>query len=143
MVVIDHLCSIFPISSDSYWWFIVNWKVNEWGKSTSQLHFITKLKLQGNLTGTYCSKMTMDHVPKVRVCLDTAYYWKLKTYYWKYYSKIIFKLWIVHVGPNFKVINTFFRTSWSVNGARDKEENTNTWTKTLYKRTLSQYFAKT
>ena len=27
----------------------------------------------------------------VRVCLDTVYYWKLKTNCWKHYSKIIFK----------------------------------------------------
>ena len=39
---------------------------------------------------------------------------------------------------NFKVTNTFFRTSWSANNARDQEENTNAWTKTLCKRTLSQ-----
>ena len=48
---------------------------------------------------------------------------------------------------HFKVINAFFYTNQSVNGARDQEENANAytyaWTKTLCKRTLSQYFAKT
>ena len=45
------------------------------------------------------------------VCLDTAYYWKLKTYCWKYCSKIIFKCVNNTVGSSFKVTDTFFRTS--------------------------------
>ena len=36
-----------------------------------------------------------------RVCLDTAYGWK-------HCSKIIFKLWIVPMGPSFKVTFAFF-----------------------------------
>ena len=72
------------------------------------------------------NKFGIEFCPKFkefRVCFDTAYCWKLKIYCWKHYSKIIFKLWIVPVGPNFKVTFTFFRTCWSMNSARDPREN--------------------
>ena len=72
------------------------------------------------------NKFGIEFCPKFkefRVCFDTAYCWKLKIYCWKHYSKIIFKLWIVPVGPNFKVTFTFFRTCWSMKSARDPGEN--------------------
>ena len=40
---------------------------------------------------------------QIRVCLDIAYYWKLKTKNWKHCNKIIFKCVNSSVGPNFKV----------------------------------------
>ena len=40
------------------------------------------------------------------------------------------------LGPSFKVTNIFFYASWSVNSARDQEENANAWTKMLCKHTL-------
>ena len=54
-----------------------------------------------------------------RVCLDISYYWKLKTYCCKYYSKIIIKYVNSAVGPSFKAKFTEFRTCKPVNSAWD------------------------
>ena len=48
-----------------------------------------------------------------RICLDTAYCWKLKTYYWKHCNKIIFKRVNSTMRPSFKIKFLFFRTCGS------------------------------
>ena len=47
------------------------------------------------------------------VCLDTAYYWKLKTYYWKHCNKITFKCVNSIVRPSFEAKFVFFLTCGS------------------------------
>ena len=46
----------------------------------------------------------------LEVCLDTVYCWKMKTYCWKHYNKIIFKDANGIVGPSFKVTFAKFCT---------------------------------
>ena len=69
----------------------------------------------------------------LKVCVDTAYYWKLKIYYWKHCNKIIFKLWIVledHVNNvvfkrGSKNLLRFSVFMGVVNSAQDLRKNTN------------------
>ena len=59
---------------------------------------------------------------KLRICLDTAYCWKLKTYYWKYHSKIIFKYVNSTMGPNFKQNLHFSVLTNLINNTQTKEK---------------------
>ena len=62
--------------------------------------------------------MILKKIKKVmlifRVCMNIVYYWKLKIYYWKYCSKIIFKYVNSAVRPSFKTKFTFFYTCGSL-----------------------------
>ena len=62
-------------------------------------------KKKGIKMGTIIATGLTLYLPQhwLRVCLDTAYCWKLKTKNWKHYNKIIFKCVNSVVGPSFKV----------------------------------------